>query len=252
MVYVNRNTATEQLKSLVELSLQKNLDYMPNKFNEQQREALELLQKRVQLEEIIEESVSFNKNLIFEPQNENLHLINSAEELVDVFSLRSDVYGGLGYQSEFPDIIEGLNFDKFDKNSAILYYGQKKNATGSVRLIFDSQEKLPIDKEYSLSSLRNDHNLIGEFSRLIVKNDTKGLGLEFKHLMGGIYNVVINNDIDRLASVIIEHHYKLYSKFGAMSVVDKLENYGSLNLPALIISWDPNKISTFFKRAMLS
>ena len=252
MVYVNRNNATKQLKSIVELSLKKNLDYLPSKFNKEQYNALILLQKRIQLEEIIDESLEFNKSLNFKPNNSNLHLVSSAEELVDVFSLRSEVYLEMGYNKEFPEIIEGLNFDAYDKNSAIIYYGQKNKASGSVRLIFDSANKLPIEKEYPFNSLRNQYSKIGEFSRLVARSGTKGLGLEFKYLMNGIYNIVINNNVDQLISVIIEDHYKLYSKFGAISVIDKLDTYGTLDLPALIISWDPNKISKFFKRAILS
>ena len=54
MTYVNKNMALHKLKELVEQNINSKLDYMPNGFNEKQKEALELFQKRIFLEEIIE------------------------------------------------------------------------------------------------------------------------------------------------------------------------------------------------------
>ena len=220
MIYINHNHTLKQLRSLVSIK-QQNLNYMSNEFNKEQYNAIELLKQRVYLEEVVEECVKFNRELNFDTGDNNLHIIRSAEELVNIFKLRSEVYTQLGYQNEFPSIIDGLNFDIYDTSSAIIYYGTKKYASGSVRLIFDSKNKLPIEEKFSLNTLRDQHNLIGEFSRLVAHNKTKGLSLEFKYLMGGIYNIVINNNVDIIMSAIKEEHFKLYSKFGREIILSR-------------------------------
>ncbi len=114
MIYINHNNAVQQLTGILEQS-----------FNAEQHNTLDLLNKRLMLEEIVEESVSFNKKLNWENKNDNLRLVESVEDLVEVFKLRSDVYSEIGYLEECPDVIEGLNFDTYDKNSAILFYKNK-------------------------------------------------------------------------------------------------------------------------------
>jgi len=253
MSNLNTNRTLNELVELVEADLNKRLNYMPDDFNNQQREALEMFKQRIFLEEVIEETTTFNRNLSWEKTNENLNLVKSAEELIDVFKLRSDVYTKIGYQSEFNDAIEGLNFDLFDKNSAIVYYKSNKEMTGTCRLIFDSENKLPSDKEYSFDKIRNRYGIIGEISRNAVKdNESKGLGLEFKYLMAGMHNVFVNNNINMTLSVMKSEHYRMFSKFGGNEIVDELKDYGNLDQASLIISWDPSQVSKFFKKAFLN
>ena len=57
------------------------------------------------------------------------------------------MYTRINYQNECPDTIEGLNFDKFDKTSAIVYYKRERNISATCRLIFDSKNSF---KEESL------------------------------------------------------------------------------------------------------
>jgi len=240
------------LEELVKQNINKKLSYMPDSFNQQQYEALELFKQRIFLEKTIDESISFNKNLIFENTNPNLHLATTAEDLIDVFKLRSDVYTNINYQDEFPDTIEGLNFDKYDSNSAILFYKNNKVITGTTRLIFDSENKLPSEDKLSFNKFRNQYKYIGEVSRLMIQNQTKSLGIEFKNLTMGIYCIYKDNNINILLSGIKKEHYKLYSKFGGFNIVKELSNYGYVNEIALILSWDPSKVSKFFKKAFLS
>ena len=126
MVYVNRNVTLNQLKEVVQKNINHKIDYMSDDFNNEQKYALELFQKRIFLEEVIEETISFNKKISWENTNKNLHLTTTAEDLIDVFKLRSDIYLKMNYQNECPDVIEGLNFDVYDKNSAILFYKSNK------------------------------------------------------------------------------------------------------------------------------
>lgn len=252
MIYINHNSATEQLKGLIESSLNKNLDYMSNNFNEQQHHALELLKKRVFLEEVVEESIAFNKQLNWEETNKNLKLVSTVEELIEVFKLRSDVYTDIGYQREFPDTIEGFNFDRYDKNSAILFYKSNSKITGTTRLIFDSINKLPTENKVSFDNIRNKYEKIGELSRLIVGKETKGLNLEFKYLMQGIHTLFIHNKIDITLLAIIKEHYKLYTKFGGSEIIQEMDDYGKLGHEMYLLSWIPSLASDFFKRAFLT
>lgn len=253
MSYINKSETLNQLQQMVQQNLSVKLDYMPQQFNEEQKYLLELFQKRILLEKTIEETISFNRKIQFENINKNLKLIQNAEELVDVYKLRSDVYKSLGYDKEFPDPVEMLNFDKFDSSSAIVYYKVNGQITGTCRLIFDSKHKLPSEDKFSFQSIRDKYKTIGEISRNIVRNsDKKGLGLEFKYLMAGMHNVFVNNDIDMTLSVLKNDHYRMFSKFGGNEVVQDIKGYGELNNHFLIVSWDPSQASRFFKKAFLS
>lgn len=251
MIYINHNSAIEQLQNLLNNSFHKIENYLPDKFTQQQIHALELLKSRVVLEDIIENSISFNQNLNFESKTKNLKLINSAEELIEVFKLRSTVYGDLGYHDEFPDDIEGLSYDKYDKNAAILFYKSNSVITGTTRLIFDSSNRLPTEKKISFQKIRSQYENIGELSRLIVKKETKGLNLEFKYLMQGIYTLFMNNNIDITILAIIKEHFKLYTKFGGSKIIEEMANYGKVGHEMYLLSWDPSNSSDFFRRTFL-
>lgn len=251
MIYINRNNAIEQLKDIIDNSFNKTIDYMPKNFNKQQHHALELLKKRVFLEETVEESIAFNRRLNWEDNNKNLKLINSAEDLIEVFKIRSTVLTDIGYQDECPDTIEGLNFDKYDNSSAILYCKNNNEITGTLRLVFDSNNKLPTESKFSFDNLRNQYKMIGELSRFVIKNESKGLSLEFKNLFAGVHNVFTNNDIDLIITAIKKEHYKLYSKFGGTKIIQEMNNYGKIAHEAYSLSWNPSKASDFFHKAFL-
>lgn len=252
MVYVNHNKAIRELGKLLDKSLNKNLNYMSENFNKEQHNAVELLKSRIYLEEVIDECVSFNKKLNWERTHKNLNLATTTEDLVEVFKLRSNVYTNLNYQEEFPDTLEGLNFDKYDKNSAILFYKSNSKITGTTRLIFDSKNKLPTEKKISFDNLRDKYGTIGELSRLIVEKEKKGLNLEFKYLMQGIHTLFMNNKIDITILTIIKEHYKLYTKFGGSKIIHEIDNFGNLGHSTYILTWNPSLVSSFFKRIFLN
>lgn len=252
MFYINKNSSLNQLQELVKKSLQIEVEYLPDTFIKQQQMALEIFKKRAFLEEVIEKSIEFNKKIIWEKSHKNLFLISTAEELIEVFKLRSDVYTKLNYNNEFPEIIEGLNFDNYDFNSAIIYTKINNEITGTCRLIFDSEKKLPIEQKLDMSYLKNKYSKIGEVSRLTVKHKKEGLNLEFKNLTKGIYLILKNNPIEATISVISKEHFKLYSKFGGFEIEKELNTYGYLDSTFVITSWDPSKITNFFKKAFLS
>jgi len=240
------------LEELVKQNINTKLSYMPDSFNQQQHHALELFKQRLFLEKTIDEAISFNKSLVFPNENKNLHITTTAEDLIDVFKLRSDVYTSINYQDEFPDIIEGLNFDKYDNHSAIFFYRNNGIVTGTIRVISDFYKKFPSEDKFSCDFLREEYSSVVEISRIIIQKETKGLNLEFKYLVRGHYYFLINNDIDITIFSIKKEHYKLYSKFGGITILKELDTYGTFDMTCLVISWDTSKVSKFFKRAFLS
>ncbi len=251
MANINRNSALEALQGLVEKSYGLNYGYLPKEFNEKQQMALDLFRQRIFLEEVIDESLSFNRKLNWNNRDQNIKMISSAEELIDVYKLRSDVYTRIGYQKECPDAIEGLNFDIFDKNSAILYCSNETQMTGTIKVIYDGINKLPSEQKISFDYLREDHNQIVELSRFVVKHSSKGLNQEFKNLFAGVYYLFKDNDIDLILSSIRKEHYKMYTKFGGVNIEKELEAYGFVDTEFLVLSWNPDEVTQFFKRAFL-
>ncbi len=247
MFYINQNKTLTQLETLVHEKMQ----HMPKTFIKEQEKALELFQKRIFLEEVIEDSISFNKKINWDNSIKNIYLTKTAEELLDVFKLRSDIYTDINYQNEFPDTIEGLNFDIFDKNSAIIYYKNNQELIGTNRIIFDSKNKLPSEEKFSFDEIRKRNKKIAEVSRLAVRHKNSGLNLGFKYLMKGLFIVFNNNSLDLTLSGIKKEHFKLYKKLGGVNIVKEMDSYGSLNIPFIIMSWDLSKTSKFFERSFL-
>ncbi|HIP11922.1 MAG TPA: GNAT family N-acetyltransferase [Arcobacter sp.] len=207
--------------------------------------------QRNKMEKTMYYTLTFNRALTWD-NSENVFLVLTVQELIDIYILRSKVYKNLGYDKEFPEIIEGMNFDKYDKNAAILYTQKDGQMTGTCRIIFDTGKKLPIDKNYSLDELRTSGKEITELSRLVIDKPRKsGLGKEFKYLTSGVFHMLKCNNITRVVSVIMEEHFSLYSKFGGFEQKALLSSYGELDKPFVITAWDITKVSIFFKKLFL-
>ena len=208
--------------------------------------------KYKELEVIIERALSFNHSLVWDDATENIFLVRTPEELIEIYALRSKIYAELAYDKEFPDTIKGLNFDSYDEHSAILYTKREGKITGTCRVIFDLDNTLPMDKNFSLNYLRKENKNLAELSRLMIDNKEKGLSQEPKYLTKGAYLVMQKNDLTILMSVMVEEHFKLYDKFGGFKIEDKIESYSNLGIPFVITSWEIAEISPFFKRVFLA
>lgn len=205
------------------------------------------------LSQTIDKTLAFNNSLTWDKSLENISLANTAKDLIEIYMLRSQIYKDMGYDKEFPDTIKGLNFDSYDVNSAIIFTRSEGKITGTCRIIFDSEQKLPMDKNFSLNYLRDKNKKLGELSRLIIEPKTKGLGQEPKLLTRGAYLLMKSNQMTTLMSVMIKKHYiKLYKNFGGFKIEDELESYGDLLIPFAITSWEIEDISKYFKRMFLS
>ncbi len=207
--------------------------------------------QRSELETTLYNTLVFNRKLRYAHSGGGALLAKKATDLLKIFALRHRVYARLGYDREFPPIIEGLNFDGFDGHSAVLFTRGSGTVTGTCRVIFDSDDKLPIDKNYSLDPLRREYGKLAELSRLVIDKPTKGLGKEFKHLTAGVYRIMLDNDADALVSVMSPEHYPLYRRFGGFEIKDSLPVYGTLQQPFVITAWDVSRISPFFRKIFL-
>eukprot|EP00767_Chilomastix_cuspidata_P007376 gnl/Chilomastix_cuspidata/8033.p1 GENE.gnl/Chilomastix_cuspidata/8033~~gnl/Chilomastix_cuspidata/8033.p1 ORF type:complete len:262 (-),score=38.31 gnl/Chilomastix_cuspidata/8033:945-1709(-) len=254
MFNINKNTSLYQLEELVKKDLQDRVDYLPESFYEEQKKVLEIFKKRIELEKIIEETITFNKKINWKNNTKNLYLVKTAEELIDVFKLRSDIYAKYGYSKEFPDTIDGLSFDNYDTHSAIIYYKtDNSKATGSIRLIIGTEEnKLPTEDKIDLQYLKNIYSSMGEISKLVVDSKRKGLNLEFKYLLRGVYEVFFHNNIEFILSAIKTSDFKLYKKLGNFELIKEIPSYGKIKEPFSVISYDPISVSDFSKKSILS
>jgi len=202
------------------------------------------------LSKIVKRTIEFNRKLYETGTLNGVFLATTVEDLIKIYILRSEVYREMNYSSEFPEFINGLDFDAYDEHSAIVYIKRGDLITGTFRLIFDLDEKkLPIDKNFCLNYLRNPNRNLVEASRVIIKN-IEGLKSEFKLLIIDSYKILASYKLDAIF-VITQEHLKLYKSFGGLSVEKRFESYGTLNKTFIITLWNTSKISPFFKRAFL-
>jgi len=194
--------------------------------------------------------LQFNKSLAWK-ENKHVFLARTPSDLLEVFQLRSTLFGQVKYSKDIPGDVEGFNFDSLDECSAILYTKSSGMITGTCRVIFDNTMQLPIEKNYTFDDIKKQGNQIAELSRLAILNTDRGLNQDFKYLVKGAYYIMIDNDMDTLVSVMIPEHYRFYKNFGGFVVEKKLESYIGMKRPFVITSWEVSKISTYFKRLYL-
>ena len=200
---------------------------------------------------IIKNTIEFNQKLYGLGTLNGVSLATTVEDLIEIFMLRSEVYKEMNYDSEFPEVINGLNFDEYDQHSAIIY-SKKEIITGTSRLIFDSSDKkLPIDEKFSLDYLRNNGRNLAEASRVIIRNP-KGLKQEFKLMTIDAYRILAAYQMDAV-SVMTEEHLELYNKFGGITIEKSFKGYVKIDINKvfLITLWNTSEISPFFKRIFL-
>ncbi len=199
----------------------------------------------------LEEILNFQQSLKF-PKLANIYLASNRKELIEIFTLRSRVYKQMGYDKEFPSFIEGLDYDNYDKSSAILYTKNNSKVTGTCRIIIDSIKKIPLDKNFSFDTFRKQSKTLAELSRLIIEKQNNGLGQEPKLLTKGTYHLLKVNNISTLVSVMKEENFKFYKNFGGFRNIHKFKTYGNLKEPFIVTSWEIAEVSKYFKRFFLN
>ena len=201
------------------------------------------------LSKTVQNIIEFNQKLYDIGTLDGVSLATSIEDLIEIFMLRSKVYKEIGYSGEFPEIIKGLDFDEYDEYSAIVYSKKEGKITGTCRLIFDSEKKLPIEQKFSIDYLREQNLNLAEASRVIIRNNS-GLKVEFKLLTIDSYRVLNAYNLDAI-SAMTQEHIKLYQNFGGLSVEKKITNYGGIKKEFFLTLWRTKEISPFFKRVFL-
>ena len=199
----------------------------------------------------LEEILNFQQSLKF-PKVANIYLASNKKELIEIFTLRSRVYKQMGYDKEFPSFIEGLDYDNYDKSSAILYTKHNNKITGTCRVIFDSIKTIPLEKNFSFANFRKESKTLAELSRLIIEKQNNGLGQEPKLLTKGTYHLLKANNISTLVSVMKEENFRFYKNFGGFNKIYKFKTYGNLKEPFIVTSWEIADISKYFKRFFLN
>ena len=207
--------------------------------------------KRDKLAQTVRYSVAFQKMLAWKGASPEVYLANTPEALLRVYRLRSQVYREMGYDNEFPDPIDGINYDSYDRSSAVLYTEDRGEVTGTCRVIFDTSDRLPIDKNYSLDHLRSRNVSVAELSRMAVLNIERGRGNEYKRLMRASYEILRENGVHYTVCVVPDKHIKLYSKFGGVTIEKIFHGYGEIERDFVVASWRLSQTSSYFRRAFL-
>lgn len=205
----------------------------------------------VMLQNIIEQTIQHNKNLGWDEHIQNVFLATDPEILLNIFALRSKTYEQLGYTQEYPDKIPGLNFDDFDPHSAVLYTRAGNKVTGTCRVIFDSEKRLPMDRHYSINHLRKSGKQLAELSRLVIDKTHHGLGQEPRLLTAGTYKVMVYNNRTTLISSMLQDHFRFYDRFGGFRIEGEMEQYGNISKPFIVTTWDIQEITSYFKKTFL-
>jgi len=207
------------------------------------------LEEITKLSKIIKNSIKFNQKLYDIGTLDGVSLATTVEDLMEIFALRSKVYKEIGYSDEFPEFLKGLDFDEFDECSAIVYSKRGDSITGTCRLVFDIDKKLPIEEKFSVEYLRNQNRNLIEASRVIIKG-SEGLKPEFKLLTQDSYRVLNSYGVDAV-SAMTQEHIRLYKNFGGLTVEKKIDTYGGIEKEFFLTLWKTQEISPFFKRVFL-
>jgi N-acyl-L-homoserine lactone synthetase len=163
--------------------------------------------------------------------------------------LRSQVYTPLGYNVQFPERIEGLNFDDYDSNALSLMIKHRKKLVGSFRIVLDSPIGIPSEKMYDFNSVRRKYR-IAELSRLVVDEEHRSGSKEqgskaFNELFSAAYRFGDKIGVDRYVMVMKAAHESRFLEFGGIEKIGETM-YGNLDQDSSILLWDFNNVSEHF------
>lgn len=213
------------------------------------------LSKKKKLDSIIADVQNcFNNLRLPEYFDYGLKFAITPEEILEVMKLRSKIYTSLGYNKQFPEEINGLNYDDFDRHSLILISRNKNNIVGSLRIVFDSLIGLPSEKMISINNWKKNLNF-AELSRLVVdpnfrSGDKENGSLAFNQLFAGTYWTSHLTDLDRYLMVMKDKHAQRYLEFGGVTNLGSTK-YGNLDQDSQILLWNPSLVGDEFSEKIL-
>ncbi|EDN68258.1 hypothetical protein BGP_5923 [Beggiatoa sp. PS] len=220
------------------------------------------------LDELISKQIEFSKTIKWNSQNKHLIVANDVNQILEAFKLRYLVYEYEGYltcEDREKDIITlfskripepfnicGLLFDEYEQNSITLNYIKKDEVVGSIRISFDIDKGLPFQENgYDFfSKLTQNYSTI-ELTRQVTCPEQRGDKLIWPSFYREIYRFSQENHFERVVADIAESHYKLYKKFGGVTVEANLGNIYGVNENIFFLSWRTELASNFFKRVIL-
>lgn len=256
MVNIIKNKTLVEFENIIKNDFKKNYHIFPKELLKSEKEAMKVFKNRIQLEEIIDTTLKLNQSINWKSFNKNIKLVNYAEDLINVFKLRSDVYRPLGYLNEFLENIPGLNYDNYDKYSIILIGKENNKIIGTTRVILDSKlglqsEKIPEFQEiYKNLRYNNPNKRIVEGSRTVIDSNFRGSQI-LKYFFRSMYELYDELDIGVYTSCMLEEmNSKLYSNIG-FEILKKSSSYSNIEKEVVLLSWTKENLTPFFKRGIL-
>ena len=207
------------------------------------------------------ETLQFNRACDWNSGYENVALVSSAADYLNVMALRARRYQDAGYDQLYQCAIPGLDYDEYDRHSLILFCKHEGLVVATERIIVKSAgELLPAEKIYDAHKglghinerTRFRKQTYAEKSRLAIASDTPIAGQFFKKLFASTYYLALHQKIGNYIALTTAREYsKNYHRFGM--IAEKTGHFfKELTEPDVILSWDLDlQVSAFFERAIL-
>ena len=213
-------------------------------------------EKLIEVTEIVSNSLSLNQAIPISRQFPLLDVIRSPQEFLEVMQLRSEVYNQVEFTKtpELNDPIKGLNYHKYDRDSVVITY---RNMTGeligTISFILNSEDNgLPSDIYFDSNSFEPKSKL-AELTRLAIKEEYRGYKdrLIFRSMYAEVYKIAKWLEIDYFIMTSFKKLSEQYMQFGSHKILNRLTGYGDLKGEVMVLAWNPNEPSEFFKNRFI-
>lgn len=199
---------------------------------------------------IITDAISLSRSKI-PPKTKKIEMLTNEKDLINSYFLRSYVYNLAGYDSEFRESVEGLEFDKFDSSSISFGYIHDGEMVGSIRIALDGTLGFPSEKYCpEIANLREDSS-IAEISRTVILPEFRNnLGILFEQIIASIQFARLNG-IDKVFYGSPKPIMEMYEKHvgGSIRLRDNVQ-YGNLKERLYFRAVDVNNLSPKFEKKM--
>jgi predicted GNAT family N-acyltransferase len=160
------------------------------------------------------------------PTNENIKIITTFEEFVQMGKLRSQIFSRVpGFNEEFPEDIPGLQYDKYDENSINLIYKVDEDVAGTLRIILNENNGLQ-----SQGYLPQFGKEVSEFSRLAGSTDHRDKHISIQ-LINECFNISKSIGLEKIVALAEARLFKkALTKIG-FEKIETFEKYGKIQVP---------------------
>ncbi len=151
-------------------------------------------------------------------------------ELHAIFRLRYQNYLRKGYIPENPSRIMS---DQWDRLATTIHYVAVRcgNVIGSVRLVLDSEEGLPMERVFpdEIHQLRKEGGMLAEASALVTAHeDHKSNGNLWLRLSRHLFAEAKKRNVDHLSIAVTQNHLDFYKRIH-FDTIGPRKHYGALN-----------------------